>query len=206
MTDYDLIRETISDYFEGYMTKDRGRLEKAFCLDIATMVGYWKNETATNDAIRDGWLYTGDLGRIDDDGFLYITGRKKELIVTATGKNVAPAYLEALLVEDACIAQALVIGDNRKFLTALVVPDPEAIKRALNVDALPDLNGLEIQSLVGDHIATRLAEVAKNEQIAKFTVLSRPFSSNEGELTAKLSMRRKVIEENFATEIELMYS
>ena len=170
------------------------------------MVGYWQNEDATNETIRDGWLYTGDIGEIDEDGFLYITGRKKELIVTATGKNVAPAYLEALLVEDSVIAQALVIGDDRKFLTALIVPDPESLKKTLGADELPDLNGDQIQELIGQRISERLTEVAKNEQIGKFTVLSRPFLTDKGELTAKLSLRRKVIEENFSAEIEAMYS
>ena len=170
------------------------------------MVGYWQNEAATEEVLKDGWLYTGDLGEIDADGYLYITGRKKELIVTATGKNVAPAYLEALLVEDPLIAQALVIGDNRKFLTALIVPDPDGVRKALSVEELPELNGESMQTLFAEHISGRLSDVAKNEQIGKFTILARPFSTEQGELTAKLSLRRKTIEENFASEIEAMYS
>ena len=170
------------------------------------MVGYWKNDAATNEIIQNDWLHTGDLGELDADGFLYITGRKKELIVTATGKNVAPAYLEALLVEDSCIAQALVIGDNRKFLSALIVPDVQGIKGALGVDELADINSAEVQELLEGRILERLAEVAKNEQIGKFTLLSRAFSAEEGELTAKLSLRRNVIEQHFAAEIEAMYA
>ena len=170
------------------------------------MVGYWQNERATNEVIKDDWLLTGDLGEIDDDGYLYITGRKKELIVTATGKNVAPAYLEALLVEDPVIAQALVIGDNRKFLTALIVPDPQALQNVVGEEGLADLNGSQVQDAIGGRIAERLSQVAKNEQIGKFLVLSRPFSADRGELTAKLSLRRSVIHEHFAAEIESMYA
>ena len=170
------------------------------------MVEYWQNEAATNEIIRDGWLHTGDLGSVDDDGFLYVTGRKKELIVTATGKNVAPAYLEALLVEDPLIAQAIVIGDSRKFLAALIVPDKEVLKTELSVEVLPDLNGPEVHAVLAKQIAARLTDVSKFEQIGKFKVLSRPFSTENGELTAKLSLRRKVIEENFSSEIEAMYS
>ena len=98
------------------------------------------------------------------------------------------------------------IGDDRKFLTALIVPDPPALLKALGVEAMPDPNGTQIQELLATNIASRLTDVAKNEQIGKFTVLTRPFSAEQGELTAKLSLRRKVIEANFATEIEAMYS
>ncbi len=92
------------------------------------MLGYWKRPDATAETIRDGWLCTGDVGSIDNDGFLWITGRKKELIVTASGKNIAPAYLERLLCEDPLILQALVVGDRHNYLSALIVPNPDTLK------------------------------------------------------------------------------
>jgi len=166
------------------------------------MCGYYKNEPATREIIRDGWLHTGDWGHLDDDGFLFITGRKKELIVTATGKNISPSYVEALLVEDPTISQALVIGDDRRFLSALIVPDRTYIeKHEPTVKTDEDL-----QALMAARIKTRLAACAKHEQIAKFTLINRPFSIERGELTAKLSLRRDTIAQNFSKEIEAMYA
>ena len=97
------------------------------------MLGYWHDPKSTAATIEDGWLRTGDLGQLDAEGFLQITGRKKELIVTAGGKNIAPAYLEGLLIEDPLIQQAVVIGDGRNFLTALIVPDYEALRTELEI-------------------------------------------------------------------------
>lgn len=163
------------------------------------MVGYFKNERATNEVIQDGWLHTGDLGSVDEDGFLYITGRKKELIVTATGKNISPSYIESLLVAESTIAQAIVIGDDRRFLSALIVPDYAYIEKHEQVV------GDELQQLIAERIRARLSVCGKHEQVVKFTLLDRPFSIEHGEMTAKLSLRRAVIEANFAAEIEAMY-
>ncbi|MCA9212821.1 MAG: long-chain fatty acid--CoA ligase [Planctomycetales bacterium] len=159
------------------------------------MQGYWRKPEATAEVIRDGWFHTGDLGRIDEDGFLYITGRKKELIVTAAGKNVAPVLLESLLTEDPAIAQALVIGDDRSYLTALIVPDTTAI---------PD--GDSTEETIERAITSRLANVSHHEQVRKFTLIAEPFTIERGEMTPKLSLRRKVIEEHYAKEIEQMYA
>ena len=169
------------------------------------MKGYFEDDEATNQMIRDGWLHTGDWGHLDDDGYLFITGRKKELIVTATGKNVSPSYLEARLTDDPLIVQALVIGDDRKYLSALIVIDPAVAKVALNVDEL-DLDSSSLQKTIARRIETRLADCGKHEQIAKFAVLPEPFSIEQDEVTAKLSLRRDVIEKNYASEIESMYT
>lgn len=165
------------------------------------MMGYYKNEAATAEIIRDGWLHTGDWGHTDKDGFLYVTGRKKELIVTATGKNISPSYIEALLVQDPTIAQAFVIGDDRKFLSALIFPDQAYIEK---YEAESTAESLE--TLLQERIEQRLQVCGKHEQIGKIRVIDRPFSLERGELTAKLSLRRATIQQNFADLIESMYA
>jgi long-chain acyl-CoA synthetase len=175
------------------------------------MPGYYKNEKATAEIIKDGWLYTGDYGRIDDDGFLYITGRKKEIIVTSGGKNIAPVYLESLLTQDPLILQALVIGDSRNYLTALLVTNnetllAEAATQGIAIGLDQELHSHpEVVALVQERVSQRLTCVSSFEQVRKCTLLARPFTIEAGEMTAKLSLRRKVIEANFAAEIEAMY-
>jgi len=170
------------------------------------MLGYFENEEATSAVLTDdGWLHTGDWGHLDDDGFLYVTGRKKELIVTATGKNISPSFLEALLGEDTFIAQALVVGDDRRYLIALIVPDALAIQNHLQVEAF-GLDDEQVNALIADRISQRLADCGKHEQIAKFALLPQPFSMAAGEVTAKLSLRREVIESNYADTIEGLYA
>ena len=175
------------------------------------MAGYYKNEKATAEILKDGWLYTGDYGRIDEDGFLYITGRKKEILVTSGGKNVAPVYLESLLTQDPLILQALVIGDNRNYLTALLVPNLDALRKEMAGQGIVLAQDEALHShpqvlaIVQDRVNQRLACVSSFEQVRKITLLPRPFTIEAGEMTAKLSLRRKVIEANFAAEIEAMY-
>ena len=176
------------------------------------MLGYWNKPQATAEAIRDGWLHTGDLGELDPDGYLRITGRKKEIIVTAAGKNVAPVYLEALLTEDPLIQQAMVVGDGRKFLAALIVPAPEALRAEIIARRIPvstpaeALRHPQVLALNEEHIRARLAAVSHYEQVGKFTLLPRAFSIDQGELTPTLKLRRGVIQEHFAREIEAMYA
>lgn len=174
------------------------------------MLGYWHKAAATAEALRDGWLHTGDLGQLDADGYLQITGRKKELIVTAAGKKAAPSHLESLLKADPLIEQAVVIGDGRSYLTALIVPNRDGLAAELrrlgkNVSAAEALGHPEVLSLYQERINERLACVSQYEQIGKFSLLERPFSIDRGELTLTMKLRREAIYRNFAEVIDSMY-
>lgn len=175
------------------------------------MLGYYKNEEATAEMIRDGWLHTGDLGHLDENGFLYITGRKKELIVTSLGKNVAPVYLESLLTEDPLILQAVVIGDGQKYLSALIVPDPDVLRgeivaRKIAVtSAAAALRHPDVLQLYQDRISKRLRSVSHHEQVQRFTLMNRGFTIESGELTPKLTLRREQIAESCRALIDAMY-
>jgi long-chain acyl-CoA synthetase len=175
------------------------------------MLGYYKNEQATAEAIRDNWFYTGDLGKLDEDGYVYITGRKKELIVTAGGKNIAPVLLESMMLEDLLIEQALVIGSERKFLTALIVIGQERLRAWLAEQGLelswPDevCQHQQVLELYRQTIDRQLEKLSRFEQVGKFVLLAEPFSVERGEMTAKLSLRRNVIQDHFSEQIETMY-
>jgi long-chain acyl-CoA synthetase len=174
------------------------------------MAGYYQNPQATADVLKGGWLATGDLGHLDDDGFLYITGRKKEILVTSGGKNIAPVYLESLLTEDPLILQAMVVGDGRSHLAALIVPNADALESELlrrSIVASHDevLRNPKVLALYRSRIDQRLAGVSPHEQVRKFTLLARGFSIEAGELTPKLSLRRQQITAHYAAEIEAMY-
>ena len=175
---------------------------------------YWRDETATKDAFTaDGWYATGDLGELDDEGFLTITGRKKEIIVTAAGKNVAPAVLEDRMRMHALISQCMVVGDGRPFVGVLVTIDPEAFgpwkaRHGKPADATvadlrddPDLNA-GVQAAVDD--ANKA--VSRAESIRKFRVLDRDFTQEQGHLSAKLGIKRAVLAKEFAADIEALYS
>jgi long-chain acyl-CoA synthetase len=175
------------------------------------MQGYFANPAATTEVLKDGWLATGDLGRLDNDGFLYITGRKKEILVTLGGKNIAPVLLESLLTQDPLILQALVVGDGRPCLAALIVPNFDALQaeiQARGFVANSSEEAVAIASVIGlyqERIKERLSGVSPYEQVRMFTLLPRAFSIEAGEMTAKLSLRRKEIERHFAAEIAAMY-
>jgi long-chain acyl-CoA synthetase len=175
--------------------------------------GYWHNEQATREAICDGWFHTGDLGAIDADGFLTIIGRKKEIIVTAGGKNVAPAVLEDRLRAHPLISQAMVVGDAKPFVAALITIDPEAFV------GWKQRNGKAADASVGDlaNDPDLLAEVdlavkdanqavSHAESIRNFSILPVDFTEDTGELTPTLKVKRKVVAEKFASEIESLYS
>lgn len=170
-------------------------------------LGYYKDEAATNQTLIDGWLQSGDLGELRDE-FLYITGRKKEIIITAGGKNVAPKNIEAALKNHSLVNEAVVIGDRRKYLSALLTLDPDlalgwAKQRGIAVEALPSSD--ELQADLRSHVDAMNQQFARVEQIKKFTVLPRNLTQEDGELTPTLKVKRKQVHEHFAAEIESMY-
>ena len=174
------------------------------------MLGYWRDPSATDQTLRDGWLHTGDLGRIDADGFLWIVGRKKELIVLSTGKHVVPSQVESLLTTDPLIEQALVVGDGRSCLTALIVPHRARLCEAIGGGELRDdcdalLSNPAAVQVIRRRIEGCLSCLSTHEQVRRFTLLSRPFSLELGEITPKGSLRRATILEHFAAQIEAMY-
>jgi long-chain acyl-CoA synthetase len=175
------------------------------------LTGYWQNAVATREAVDDdGWLRTGDLGEIDDEGFVRVTGRKKEILVTAGGKNVAPAGLEDHIRAHPLVSQCLVVGDGRPFIAALVTLDPDAVgpwAKAHGKD--PDLAGLvddeevrtEIQSAVDE--ANR--SVSQAESIRKFTILPLDWTEEAGQLTPSLKLKRAVVMGEFRREVDDLY-
>ena len=175
--------------------------------------GYWHNEQETREAISEGWFHTGDLGAIDGDGFLTIIGRKKEIIVTAGGKNVAPAVLEDQLRAHPLISQAMVVGDAKPFVAALITIDPEAFV------GWKERNGKPVDASVGDlandpdlvaevDLAVKEANqaVSHAESIRKFSILPVDFTEDTGELTPTMKVKRKVVAEKFASEIDSLYN
>jgi long-chain acyl-CoA synthetase len=172
------------------------------------MKGYWNNPTATDEAIRDGWFHTGDLGSLDADGFLKITGRKKELLVLSNGKKVVPTQIEGLLVADDCIDQAAVYGEGRHYLTALLVPHWENVRKAIgNPGASEDdlARHPAVVELLRTRVETCLKDVAGYERVKKFVVLPRPFTVAADELTVSLKMRREVIFAHHRAALEALY-
>ena len=181
---------------------------------VSVFPGYWRNEAASKEVLtEDGWFRTGDVGELDEEGFLRITGRKKEMIVTAAGKNVAPAVLEDRLRSHGLISQCMVVGDGKPFVTALITLDPEAFElwkqrhgkpadasiAALRDD--PDLVAA-VQSAVDD---ANLA-VSRAESIRKFRILDVDFTQEAGQLSVKLGIRRSVLLKDFASDVDALYS
>src|SRR5918999_769157 len=173
--------------------------------------GYYKNDEATDEALEGEWLHTGDLGRLDEDGFLFITGRKKDIIITAGGKNITPANLENGLKQNQYISQAVVYGDRRPYLTAIITLDPEAIagwaaEHDLGTTDMKELCGRpEVRELVRKVVDEVNSKVARVEQIKRFEILDHDLSQETGELTPTLKVKRNVVHEKFADVVDRIY-
>ncbi len=175
------------------------------------MLGYWKRPAETAAALDGGWFHTGDVGSLDEEGYLRITGRKKELIVTSGGKKIVPCCVEALLTADPLVRQCAVFGDGRDYLTALVFPEPPMLLnelRARGIDVADEAAARahpQAAAIVGERIRQRLAVLSHYEQVRKFTLIEREFSVERDEMTLTMKMRREQIAANFADVIETMY-
>jgi long-chain acyl-CoA synthetase len=176
------------------------------------MRGYWNNTEATREAIDgNGWFHTGDIGHIDSEGFLCITDRKKHLFVSSGGKNIAPQPIENLFLSNKYIEQFVLLGDRRMFLTALIVPDFDALMEYANARKIAyasqaDLTkSREIRELMEQNIAQIQKDLAGFERVRKFALLEKPFSIEDGEITPTQKIRRNVVEQRYAHIIEKMY-
>ncbi|NWF90271.1 MAG: long-chain fatty acid--CoA ligase [Ignavibacteriaceae bacterium] len=175
------------------------------------MQGYYKNKKETNEVLHDGWLHTGDIGVFDAEGFLMITDRKKHLFKTSTGKYIAPTPIENLFLSSKYIDQFVLIGDRRMFLSALIVPDFEAIKEyadshKIKYNSVEELLSMkEIYELFDKDMGQLQKKLANYEKIRKFKLLNRPFSIETGEITPSMKIKRKFVEDQYAQLIEEMY-
>ena len=182
------------------------------CKGHNVMMGYYKNEEATNEAIIDGWFHSGDIGEFDEDGLLRITDRKKSLIVTSGGKNVAPQPMEVSLTSNKYIEQCNVVGDDRNFISALIVPNKENL---LAWAEEKGLSGLDYNALCAHELAYDLFDAivkdtmtnfSRYESVRKFTLIADEWTVDRGELTPKMSIKRKVVVEKHKAEIDAMYN
>ncbi|CAM2969194.1 AMP-dependent synthetase/ligase [Saccharomonospora xinjiangensis] len=174
---------------------------------------YWNNPEATREALEDGWFHTGDLGELDDEGFLKITGRKKEIIVTAGGKNVAPSGLEDTLKANPLISQAMVVGDQRPFIGALVTIDEEFFPTWKSQNGKPEsatvadlADDADLRAAVQEAVDAANTQVSQAESIKKFVILPNDFTEAGGEVTPSLKLKRNVVSKNYANAIERLYA
>jgi long-chain acyl-CoA synthetase len=176
-------------------------------------VGYWNNPTATAEVLEpDGWFHSGDIGEIDDDGFVRITGRKKELIVTAAGKNVAPAVLEDRLRANWLVSQCMVVGDAKPFIAALVTIDPESFPAWVAQNSKGDVtvadmvNDPDLNAVIQGAIDEANKAVSHAEAIKKFAILPVDWTEEGGQMTPSLKLKRSVVMQEFADDVERLYA
>ncbi|HEX3292964.1 MAG TPA: AMP-dependent synthetase/ligase [Solirubrobacterales bacterium] len=173
--------------------------------------GYYKNEEATRETLEDGWLHTGDIGELDADGYLSITGRKKDIIITAGGKNITPANLEAEIKQSPYVSQCVVIGDRRPYLVALITLDPEECAKLAEEKGWPadpaELAHHEgMRRLLQEHLDHVNEKFARVEQVKKFEILPQDLSQEGGELTPTLKVKRNVVAEKYEREVDSLYA
>ena len=175
--------------------------------------GYWRNNAKTAESFTtDGWLRTGDVGKIDEDGFLSITGRMKDIIITAGGKNITPAEIESRLKFSHYISDAVIVGDQRKYLTALIMIDQENVEKFAQDRKIPFSNfaslcaATEIKDLIGAEVASVNSDFARVEQIKDFRLIDVLMTAEDDELTATMKLKRGLVEKKHAHLIEDMYS
>ncbi|MEE8340798.1 MAG: long-chain fatty acid--CoA ligase [Candidatus Neomarinimicrobiota bacterium] len=199
----------LADKVEVKIAKDG----EILCKGPNVMLGYYKNPEATEEAIdKDGWFHTGDIGKFDEDNYLMITDRKKSILVTAGGKNIAPAPLELALTSSKYIEQALAVGDRRKFVSALIVPAFEILEEWAKKNELDFgnrqslLDHHEVHDLFDKEVAKTMEKFSRYEQIKQYALLPNDWTIESGETTPKLSVKRKVVENNYAKEIDKIYA
>lgn len=175
------------------------------------MAGYYRKQSATDEAIQDGWFHTGDIGFLDEEGYLTITDRKKELIITAGGKNIAPNPIEASLKRSPLVSEAMLVGDRRPYIVALLVPDFDALKLRIPTVVVEEVSLEDIvdQShvlqLFGDVVETVNEQLPRHEQIKRWAILPTEFSISTGELTPTLKLKRRVVGERWSSVIDQLY-
>jgi long-chain acyl-CoA synthetase len=173
--------------------------------------GYYKNDDASFGAVVDGWLHTGDVGRLDEDGFLFITGRKKDIIITAGGKNLTPANLENDLKQTRYVSQAVMHGDRRPFPTMLITLDEEEIvswaqRRGIGDTSIEALaRHPDVTSLIQAELDKANTKYSRTEQVKKFFILDHDFSQETGELTPTLKVKRNVVQDKYAERFNALY-
>jgi long-chain acyl-CoA synthetase len=173
--------------------------------------GYWNNPEATAELFEDGWLHTGDVGYLDQDGFLHITGRKKEILITSSGKNITPSTIQTLLKTSPYVSEAVVFGEGETYLTALITLNEEKVteysrERDIAFSDFPSLSRHPaIAELIRKEIEIKNGELARIEQIKKFTILEDPFRQDRDELTPTMKVKRRVVEQRYRDKIKAMY-